>query len=178
MRSDVCASADPSRWKCVSQHGQNRPRGEAGKQGRAWVALRCRGSTLPGSQFRVESCCGREAFGSVLPLVESVEMKSFAAPGREWVSGGCLSLGRLRTLLSRENYRFVSDLVSNQLLLLPHLSNDACRRPGCTRVALCRLWCHLCRAPRAGWAVLTALQESRVEWVPGGPRNARGLRFG
>nr|XP_045219343.1 bromodomain-containing protein 1 isoform X3 [Macaca fascicularis] len=78
--------------------------GEAGKQGRAWVALRCRGSTLPGSQFRVESCCGREAFGSVLPLVESVEMKSFAAPGREWVSGGCLSLGRLRTLLSRENY--------------------------------------------------------------------------
>lgn len=54
--------------------------GEAGKQGRAWVALRCRGSTLPGSQFRVESCCGREAFGSVLPLVESVEMKSFAAP--------------------------------------------------------------------------------------------------
>lgn len=76
----MCASADPSPWKCVSQHGQNRPRGEAGKQGTAWVALRCRGSTLPGSQFRVESCCGREAFGSVLPLVESVEMKSFAAP--------------------------------------------------------------------------------------------------
>lgn len=44
-------------------------RGEAGKRGRAWVARRCRrGSTLPGSQFRVESCCGREAFGSVLPL--------------------------------------------------------------------------------------------------------------